>query len=90
VLAEQFALLSGELRAFRSSASVVREFCARCGSQISYQHDDAPDRIELTTATLDRPEVFPPTREIWFAHRLSWVVPNPSIAHHCAESEEAE
>jgi hypothetical protein len=85
---EQFALLSGELRAFRSSRPVVREFCTRCGSQISYQHDDAPDRIELTTATLDQPEVFPPTREIWFSHRLSWVVANPAIAHHAGESHE--
>ncbi|MBB6094129.1 hypothetical protein HNQ60_003010 [Povalibacter uvarum] len=88
VLNEQFALLGGELRAFRSSESVVREFCARCGSQISYQHDDAPDRIELTTVTLDHPEVFPPTREIWFSHKLSWVVPSPTIAHHAGESQE--
>jgi hypothetical protein len=87
VFNDQFSLMSGEVRAFRSSQHVVRAFCPRCGSQISYRHDDAPDRIELTTATLDRPDVFPPTREIWFADKLSWMRGNESIPQHDREAD---
>jgi len=74
---DHFELLRGELSTFASSAPVIRQFCGRCGSQIVYRHDDAPALIELTTATLDDPEVFPPTREIWLSHRLSWEAVDP-------------
>ena len=70
--AERFAYVAGEPARFHSSPGVTRTFCGRCGSQIVYRHDDAPALIELTTATLDDPEVFPPTREIWLSHRVSW------------------
>jgi hypothetical protein len=83
---DRFELLSGELAEFHSSAPVVREFCRHCGSQIAYRHQDSPGLIELTTATLDDPEVFPPTREIWLSHRLSWEVTDPQRKQDPEES----
>jgi hypothetical protein len=79
---DAFKLLQGHPASKHSSPAVVRSFCPRCGSPLSYRNDDAPDLIELTTATLDHPEQFPPTREIWLEHKLAWTAVNPDIPHH--------
>lgn len=79
---ERFAWLSGELSTFRSTPPVQRSFCARCGTPIAYQHDDALHEIELTTATLDQAERFPPRYEIWHEDKLAWAAANPQLPHH--------
>jgi hypothetical protein len=80
-----FALTRGQPQCFRSSPPVVRSFCGRCGTPIGYEHDDDPDAIELTTATLDAPERFAPTREIWLDHRLPWTPLDAALAHFANE-----
>src|SRR5438105_6256407 len=57
---DDVTLLQGHPATHHSSPPVVRSFCPRCGTPLSYRHQDAPDRIELTTATLDHPEAFAP------------------------------
>ena len=83
----QFDLLRGELAAFQSSLPVKRSFCAKCGTPIAYQHDDDPTAIELTTATLDDPARFPPVREIWHTHRVSWAATDSTIPHYSQGSQ---
>jgi hypothetical protein len=68
----QVEILSGNPRAYRSSQGVVRQFCATCGSQISYESVERPTTIDITTASMDNPNLFPPTMEVWLEHRLSW------------------
>lgn len=84
---DQFALLSGTPASFQSSPPVTRSFCARCGSPLSYQHADDPSAIELTTATLDDPRRFAPTREIWHSQRVDWAASDATIAHFSQGSE---
>jgi len=55
-----FKFVPGRPNRFRSSPHVVRTFCGRCGTPLTYQHDDSLHTIDVTTATLDRPEQFPP------------------------------
>ena len=86
---DAFKLLQGHPATRHSSPQVVRSFCPRCGTPISYRHDDAPELIELTTATLDHAEQFPPTREIWLEHKLAWTPLNPDIPHHRRSSSDA-
>jgi hypothetical protein len=69
---DDFTIVTGEPARFGSSPSVVRTFCGKCGTPLTYQNDDSPDTIDVTTATLDLPEAFPPTREIWLEHKLAW------------------
>jgi hypothetical protein len=78
---DSFSLLAGSLAAYRSSPPVTRSFCPQCGTPIAYQHADAPDAIELTTATLDEPQRFPPSKEIWHSHRLAWAASDPALPH---------
>lgn len=77
----QFVLECGQLAEFRSSAPVVRGFCPGCGTPMMYRHADAPARVELTTATLDRPECLPPTHDIWFDEKIPWAASDPALPH---------
>ena len=79
---DRFELLQGHPATHRSSKPVRRSFCSRCGTPLSYRHDERPDLIELTTATLDHPELFPPACEIWLEHHLAWEAVNPQLPHH--------
>ena len=78
----QFTLLVGEISKCQSSAAVARGFCGGCGTSLTYEHTDDFTAIEITTATLDHPELFEPTKEIWLSERVSWVVVNSALQHH--------
>ena len=68
----QVEILSGNPRTYRSSQGVARQFCGTCGSQLSYETVESPTTIDITTASLDNPNLFPPTMETWVEHRVSW------------------
>ncbi|MEP6883560.1 MAG: GFA family protein [Gammaproteobacteria bacterium] len=78
----QVDFLSGHPRNYRSSQGVVRQFCGTCGSQISYQSATRPETIDITTASLDNPNLFPPTFEVWLEHRVLWESPDQTRAHY--------
>jgi len=40
--------------------------------------------VDVTTVSLDNPDRFPPTREVWLDHKLAWEQTNASLAH-CAQ-----
>jgi len=53
---------------------VVRTFCGRCGTQLTYDAGTGPhESVDITTASLDDPEAFPPRGESWAEEKLSWV-----------------
>ena len=76
-----FAFVTGQPVTFRSSPPVVRTFCGKCGTPMTYQHDASPGTIDVTTATLDVPERFAPLREIWLEHKLPWQPVNEALPH---------
>ena len=75
---------------FESSAGVFRGFCARCGTSLSWRRTDRSATVDLTTASLDAPDAFAPTKEIWVDHRLAWEAPNPSLPQYLRSSVGAE
>jgi hypothetical protein len=85
-----FALVTGQPVAFRSSAPVLRTFCGKCGTPLTYQHNESLNTIDVTTSTLDFPESFAPTREIWIEHRLPWEPLNEVLQHFPRSSEEKQ
>ena len=68
-----FRFTRGSPTELRSSPSVVRTFCAACGTPLTYRHDDYADAIDITTCSLDGPERYPPTHHSWLSHDLRWV-----------------
>ena len=71
--AENFTLLTAKPVEFKSSSSVIRTFCGRCGTPITYWHESYGPTIDVTTCSLDDPEKFPPIGHVWTSHKLSWL-----------------
>ena len=77
-----FQILSGSPHVYRSSQGVVRQFCRTCGSQLSYENTMSPNTIDITTISLDNPNAFPPTMEVWLEHRIPWQAPNQTLSQY--------
>ena len=58
---------------FKSSPPVTRTFCGRCGTPLTYWTTTYGQMIDVTTASLDDPEEFPPLAHFWTSHKLGWV-----------------
>lgn len=72
VPAASLSFTSGEPTEHRSSEDVVRTFCGGCGTSLTYKHGGDPDSIDVTTASLDFPDDFPPTHHTWLEDKLGW------------------
>ena len=76
---DKVEIVRGALAIHASSPGVERGFCARCGSSLSYARANRPGLFDLTTASLDDPEAFPPDKEIWLEEKLSGEAANPRL-----------
>jgi hypothetical protein len=70
---ENFIILQGELTAFYSSDHAVRTFCGKCGTSLTFHDDKRKHEIDVTTGSLDDPNPYPPTEQVFFEHRILWV-----------------
>lgn len=69
----RFEVVEGKPVLYESSPGVERTFCGRCGTTLTYHADRFPGDVEITIATLDRPEDVPPTCHVWTSERLPWL-----------------
>lgn len=76
---EAVEITRGALAIYASSPGVERGFCARCGTSLTYARASRPGLFDVTTASLDDPKAFPPSKEIWVEERLSWVAASPAL-----------
>lgn len=89
VIAEGLEWTIGERALYASSNVSRRGFCGRCGTPLSFENID-DDMIEIATATLDDPEIAPPTVQINHRYAASFTdgigaLPEPdgdTIAEH--------
>jgi len=51
---------------------VVRTFCGNCGTSLTYQNIKRGSEIDITTASLDDPEKFPPRKLVFADEKLNW------------------
>ena len=68
---EDFAWTRGKPASFRSSTIAERDFCAACGTPLSYRQIGGPN-IELTTGSFDRPDLVVPTYATGTESQLHW------------------
>jgi hypothetical protein len=74
VLARDFSYTGAAPARYVSSDRAMREFCNRCGAQITFiQNDMAGRQIDVTTASLDAPEAVPPAQNIFVHSRIAWM-----------------
>jgi hypothetical protein len=82
VLAEvgwaDFAWTRGTPSTFRSSSRAERDFCAQCGTPLSYREVGRP-LIELLTGAFDAPQRVPPTYATGTESQLAWLDTLPSM-----------
>jgi hypothetical protein len=69
---KNFSWTRGKPAAFRSSSIAERDFCAACGTPLSYRLIDGP-QIEIMTGAFDRPGMVVPTLQFGTESRLGWV-----------------
>jgi hypothetical protein len=66
--------VTGETAAYRG-----RHFCPACGSSV---YSRSGDEIEVHLGTLDEPDMFVPTYELWTIRRESWLPEFPLAGRH--------
>ena len=69
----QFRFVRGAPSRFKSSAKGTRSFCSQCGTQLTFENEDAPDETDITTSSLDDPERVPPKDHTRASSKLRWV-----------------
>jgi hypothetical protein len=57
---------------YRTATGAWRTFCHDCGTSLTYESDGRPDEIDITTASLDHPEGFPPRKDVFPEEKLPW------------------
>ncbi|MEM7444769.1 MAG: GFA family protein [Pseudomonadota bacterium] len=72
--------VEGETRAYEG-----RHFCPKCGSSVFSQSDD---EIEIHLGSLDAPDQFVPTYELWTVRREAWLPPFP-VKHRYERNRES-
>ena len=53
-----------------------RHFCPRCGSTVFGR---SGDEVEVNLGSLDEPDQFQPTYELWTIRREAWLPPFPTV-----------
>ena len=55
------------------TSEATRSFCPDCGTPLTFEHEDFPDEIDVTTCSLDRPELARPKDHTWTSSKVSWL-----------------
>jgi hypothetical protein len=69
----QVVFTKGSPTVYAASAEARREFCPRCGTQISFTAEYIPGLVDIAVGSLDRPETVAPVLHYWDSQRLPWV-----------------
>jgi hypothetical protein len=68
-----FRIVSGAPCLYESRPSVTRQFCGTCGTQLTYQHANEPDTIDVTACSLDNVDTVSPEDHVWCSRTVPWV-----------------
>ena len=74
VKAADFRAVSGadRITRYRSSAGIVRTFCARCGSTLQWLRESKPDVVDVALGILDDDPGVRPDRHIYVGSKAPW------------------
>ncbi len=64
---------------YRSSAKGERSFCPRCGSKLTFSHDDLPDDVDVAVGSLDDAGAGYPLSQIHGESRIAWLSVDPHL-----------
>jgi hypothetical protein len=75
VPAAQFRYLKGTPKTLKSSSDGTRYFCGSCGTPVVCVNASHPEIVDVTLGSLDRPDQFSPSFEVYKDTRLPFVEP---------------
>jgi hypothetical protein len=83
----KFAVLAGELSIYQSSPGVLRGFCGRCGTTLTYQKDPQvlpgfADDVYIATRSFDDPGASPPEEHVHYRERVAWLEMGDALPRH--------
>jgi hypothetical protein len=58
---------------FASSDDGTRFFCSTCGTHVACVNTTHPEVVDVTVGSLDAPDAFAPTLDVYTDTRLPWV-----------------
>ncbi|MBC7684881.1 MAG: GFA family protein [Bdellovibrionales bacterium] len=73
VPSQDLVLLAGAPTRFRSSAHATRTFCPNCGTRLTFIDDATPGETDITTGSLDQPNLVAPQDPIFTSEQLAWL-----------------
>jgi hypothetical protein len=73
VPASGFAFTSGTPAEFQSSEHGRRSFCPKCGTPLTFRSAATPEETDVSTCSLDDPDLVPPKDHTFTGSALSWV-----------------
>lgn len=68
-----FVYTAGEPAVLNSSDTGTRYFCRACGTPIACINTNHTEWIDVTVGSLDEPNRYPPTKEVYTDTRLGWL-----------------
>jgi hypothetical protein len=82
-----FRVLRGRLEIYQSTPGVLRGFCRRCGTTLTYQKNPevipgAQDHVYVSTRTLDDPGAYPPDEHVFYGERVEGFQADDERPHH--------
>jgi hypothetical protein len=78
---------TGTPRDYRSSPVARRGFCAACGTPLTFQFDQNPERLSLTLGSFDEASGLQPALQIWTKEMLPWAADLKAIASRPPEQD---
>ena len=69
----EFTVTQGEPKRYRTDTGAYRTFCSDCGTSLTYENDSRPGETDITTGSLDNPDSFAPTKDVFADEKLRWV-----------------
>jgi len=85
--AQDFSYTQGRPTNCETRPGVTREFCGECGTQLTYQHRDATDCIDVTAASFDTPEALAPADHVWCDRALPWISMDDGLPRYREDRE---
>ncbi len=86
--ADAFAFTRDEPGVFKATEVGERTFCPRCGTQLTFRHDESAHQVDVTVGSLDEAGDVRPRDHIWESSRLPWLAIDDGLPRHRGERGE--
>ncbi len=80
-----FAFTKGEPGVFKATDVAERTFCPRCGTQLTFRHQESSHQVDVTAGSLDAADAVRPQDHIWDSSRLPWLSIDDGLPRHRGE-----